>query len=287
MNTAEEMPILVGVDGSEPSLAAVRWAAAEARLRGRPVRLVHTFIGPMVAAPMMVPPYDWLPDVLRKEAEGLVQQAVEVARSVAPDVHVTGDVISGPAGQLLVEMSASAHLVALGHRGHGGFASLLLGSVASTVTAHAHTPVVVVRSVPTAPGPVVAGVDGSAPSQAALEFAFEEADLRGVPLRAVYAWHPPSAPWRADLRYDPAEIETAQRHQVRDWVQPVHDKYPRVAVEHLLVVGQPATSLLEAARGTGLLVIGSRGRGAFTGMVLGSVSQQVIHHASGAVAVVR
>jgi nucleotide-binding universal stress UspA family protein len=287
MNAVEEFPILVGVDGSEPSLAAVRWAAGEARLRGRSLRLVHTFIGPLVAAPMVTPPYDWLPESLRDEADRLVQRAVKVARSVAPDVHVTGDVVSGPAGRLLIDMSNTSHLLALGHRGHGGFASLLLGSVAATATAHAHCPVVVVRSEPAAPGPVMVGVDGSAPAQAALEFAFEEADLRGVPLTAVHAWQPPSAPWRADLRYEPEEIETAQRDEFQAWVRPVQDKHPNVTVEHRLVAGPPATSLVEAAHDAGLLVIGSRGRGAFTGMVLGSVSQQVIHHASGAIAIIR
>jgi nucleotide-binding universal stress UspA family protein len=287
MSNPNEHPILVGVDGSEPSLMAVRWAAAAAQLHQRSLRLVHAFIGPLVAAPMMTPPYDWLPESLREEAERMVQRAEEVARSVAPDVHITGDVVSGPAGRLLVDMSSSSHLVVLGNRGHGGFASLLLGSVASTATAHAHCPVVVVRSEPAVTGPVVVGVDGSAPAQAALEFAFEEAERRGVPLRAVHAWQPPTAPWRADLRYDPDELETAQRDELRAWVEPVQDKHGDVAVEHQLVVGSPATTLVEAASDAGLLVIGSRGRGAFTGMVLGSVGQQVIHHANGAIAVVR
>jgi nucleotide-binding universal stress UspA family protein len=287
MGTAEELPILVGVDGSEPSLAAVRWAAAEGRRLGRPLRLVHSYLGPMLAAPMVTPPYAWLPDSLREDAEKLVQHAVGVARSAAPDVPVTSEVVSGPTGSLLVDMSGSAHLVVVGHRGHGGFASLLLGSVATALVAHAHCPTVVVRSAPDETGPVVVGVDGSAQSQAALEYAFAAADRRGVPLRVVYAWQPPPPPRRADVHYDPAEIETAHRHEVRSWVQPVHDKYPHVPVENFLIAGQPATSLVDAGRDASLLVIGSRGRGGFTGMLLGSVSQQVIHHASGAVAVIR
>jgi nucleotide-binding universal stress UspA family protein len=286
MSATEQRPVLVGVDGSEESLNAVRWAAAGARLRGRPLRLVNTFIGPLLTAPLVAPPYDWLPDNLREEADTLVRQAAEVARSLAPDVPVTGDVVSGPPGRLLVEMSYDAHLVAVGHRGFGGFATLLLGSVASTVAAHAHCPVVVVRSQPPGAGPVVVGVDGSEPSGAALEFAFEEADLRGVPLHAVHAWQPPSPPWRAGLRYDADEIETAQRHQLYGWLQPAKDKHPHVPVEHHLVAGDPPTVLIEAARDASLLVIGSRGRGGLTGMVLGSVSQQVVHHAGGAVAVI-
>lgn len=286
MSATEQRPVLVGVDGSEESLTAVRWAVAEAKLRQRPVRLVHTFIGPLVAAPLVTPPYDWLPDNLREEAQDMVRQAVEMARSLAPDVPVTGDVVSGPPGRLLVDMSQDAHLVALGHRGFGGFTHLLLGSVASTVVGHAHSPVVVVRSQPSPSGPVVVGVDGSEPSGVALEFAFEEADLRGVPLHAVHAWQPPSPPWRAGLRYEADEIETAQRHELHGWLQPLRDKHPHVKVEQHLVAGSPPAVLVEAGQDASLLVIGSRGRGGLAGMVLGSVSQQVVHHAGGAIAVI-
>lgn len=287
----EQLPIVVGVDGSETSLAACRWAAAEASLRGHPLELVYGYIGPSLAMPLMTPPYDWLPEALQREGDELVAQAVAVAQARAPGVPVTGRVAAGAPGRLLVELSQTAHLVVVGHRGHGGFASLLLGSVASTVVAHAHTPVIVVRpessSAPSGAGPVVVGVDGSAAAQAALEFGFEEAELRGTAVHALHTYQPPPPPWRGDEHYDPAEVETAEWHRLRQWVQPVRDKHPRVPVEHLLVSGQVAAGLVEAGQDAGLLVVGSRGHGGFTGLLLGSVSQQVIRHATGPVAVVR
>ncbi|QSB16510.1 universal stress protein [Natronosporangium hydrolyticum] len=290
MATVEELPIVVGVDGSEPSRAACRWAATEARLRGHPLELVYGYIGPALAVPLMAPPYDWLPPAMQEEAEELVAQAVAQVREQEPTVQVTGRAVAGAPNQLLVDLSAEAYQVVVGHRGHGGFRSLLLGSVASTVAAHAHAPVVVVR-----PGvdhaqlrdaPVVVGVDGSATAQAALSFAFEEAELRSVPVHAVHVYQVPLMPSRAD-EVDPARVERAERQRLRQWVQPIRDKYPHVTVEEKLLTGQPSERLVDAAERAGLLVIGSRGRGGFKGMLLGSVSQQVIRHAEGPVAVVR
>lgn len=289
MTDAAPAPILVGVDGSEPSLAACDWAAREARLRNRPVYVVHGYIGPTLTMPLAAPPYDWLPEQLRREAEQIVASGVAAVRAVAPEVTVTGEALAGAPGALLSELSRTAHLLVVGHRGHGGFGALLLGSVPSTVVAYARAPVVVVRrstAQPTAgTGPVVVGVDGSAPSRAALRFGFEEAALRGLPLHAVYAYTPPPPPWRAGVHYDPAEIETAERHQLADWVRPLRAEHPGVPVEHRLVTGNPAERLLAAARDAVLLVIGSRGRGGFTGLLLGSVSLQVVRHAVCPVAV--
>jgi nucleotide-binding universal stress UspA family protein len=291
MTTADSLPILVGVDGSGPSLAAARWAAKEAKARGRPLRLVHTYVGPMVVAPLVTPPYEWLPDAMRKEAEAVVATATAAVRAEVPDLPVTGAVVAGVAGEVLIGQSEHAHLVVLGHRGHGGFAGLLLGSVTSTVAAHAHAPVVVVRPAPAPPeggaGPVVVGVDGSQPAQAALEFGFDEAELHSVPLHAVHAWRPPSLPPLADIRFDAAEIESAEHQRAREWVRPWQERHPRVPVTQALVSGQAADALVDAGRGASLLVVGSRGRGGFAGLLLGSTSQQVIQHAACPVAVVR
>jgi nucleotide-binding universal stress UspA family protein len=291
MATVDTKPILVGVDGSEPSLAACRWAAAEAQLRGGSLQLIYGYVGPALAVPMMAPPYDWLPEVLQKEGEGLIAQAVAAVQAQAPQVPVTGRVLPGVAGRLLVELSGEASLVVLGHRGHGGFASLLLGSVASTVVAHAQAPVVVVRpgdeSEPAGPGPVVVGVDGSESARAALEFGFAQAQRHGVSLQVVHAYQPPPTSWLADINYDPAEIEAGEQHELYRTVRPVQERYPDVPVSYSVVVGHPAGCLLEAAAGASLLVVGSRGRGGFTGLLLGAVSQQVVRHATSPVAVAR
>lgn len=288
METAKQRPIVVGVDGSEPSLAACRWAAREAVLTGRSLDVVYGYVGPALAVPMMAPPYDWLPEALQKEGEELVELGVAAAREQAPELTVAGRVLPGVASQLLAELSREAELVVVGHRGHGGFSNLLLGSVASTVIAHAQSPVVVVRGAPAVEGsPVVVGVDGSEASQTALRFGFEAASRYGVPLHAIHTYLPPSEPWLADVRHDPAEIEAGERHRLHEWLAPVREAYPDVPVEVMVVAGHPAGRLVELAIGATMLVIGSRGRGGFTGMLLGSVSQQVIRHAECPVAVVR
>lgn len=287
MDTVRMRPIVVGVDGSEPSLAACRWAAREAQATGHPLQVVYGYVGPALAVPLMAPPYDWLPEALQKEGEELVAEGVAAARAEAPDLVVETKVLPGVASQLLAELSEGAYLVVVGHRGHGGFGSLLLGSVASTVIAHAKSPAVVVRGAAAAQGPVVVGVDGSEPSLAALRFGFAAAARRGVPVHAVHTYQPPSEPWLADARYDPEEIEAAERHRLDGWLGPVREEFPDVPVHPVVMAGHPAGRLVDLAAGAGLLVVGSRGRGGFTGLLLGSVSQQVIRHAECPVAVVR
>jgi nucleotide-binding universal stress UspA family protein len=211
--------------------------------------------------------------------------------------------IAGSAAGALVELSSDACLVVVGGRGAGGFAGLALGSVAAQVVRHAHAPVVVVRppvvgtavEAPCQPAPhlapIVVGVDGSATSATALEFAFDEAAARGVPLIAIYAWWllplgnlGPTTP----LHWESTEaLEEAQRilsEATAGW----SEKYPDVTVlpiaEHSM---NPAWSLIEASRRAGLLVVGSRGRGGFASLLLGSVSATVVAHAACPVAVVR
>lgn len=291
MTTAENAPIVVGVDGSEPSLAAARWAATEARLRRRPLRVVHAYTWPFVPASLAAPPLGWSEETLRKDAEALVAAAVSAVTTDAGDVPLGGRAIGGPPAAVLVEASADACLVVVGHRGRGGLASLLLGSVAAGVAAHAHGPVVVVRQPPDATPlaePVVVGVDGSRPSDAAVGFAFEEADLRGLPLTVAHAWTPsPSRSGGRPLTDDVEELETAEVHRMRGWVQLWREKFPHVPVTYRLIAAHPAAALIDLSRDATLLVVGSRGHGGFAGLLLGSVSQQVLHHARCPIAVVR
>lgn len=281
----EEKPIVVGVDGSEHSLAACRWAATEARLRGHSLELVYSFESPA----LVPPPRDWL-SVHNETAESMLTRAAEQVRHLEPQVAVSSRIVAGEPGTQLVELSSGARQVVVGHRGHGTFTARLLGSVAETVAAHAHSPAVIVRTgsrhTRPSPAPVVVGVDGSVTGAAALAFAFEEADLRAVPVHAVHAYHLEWLPAHAE-ELDPVRFQEAEQQRLRQWVQPVWDKYPQLTVEHLLRYGHPAACLTEAARDASLLVVGSRGRGGFTGMLLGSVSQQVVRHHEGPVVVVR
>jgi nucleotide-binding universal stress UspA family protein len=286
-------PIVAGVDGSEPATAAVRYAAADAARRGRPLRLVH------VAEP-------WAHDQLVRDAhrrpeiaehanlpeeycQGVLDAAARVAREVAPRVEVSTALRTGRVIEAFLAESATAEQIVLGSRGLGGFAGLVLGSVTLGVAGHAAAPTVVVREEPeTEYGEIVVGYDAAGASQAALEYAFEEAARRGCALRAVYAWQPPAfSP--LILGYSPVFQETfeSRREAARRLLDPWRDKFPQVTLVETTVCGHPVPALRDAAERADLVVVGSRGLDILGSAVLGSVSHGVLHHVRRPVAVVR
>ncbi|MGC4770776.1 universal stress protein [Micromonospora sp. DT44] len=274
--------ILVGYDGSTDASVALDWALDEAERSGQPVRLAYIFewltvaswVGPGVA------PGIWPDDTARRQVDDLVRKAAADAAAAHPALTVTGEVYDGPPALVLQERSTDAGMLVLGSRGHGGFGGLLAGSTAVAVAAHAHCPVVIVRD-GAAHGPadpVTVGVDASEPSLVALGFAAERATQRRVPLRVLHAWTP--GPGGAAGTPD-------ERAAVEEAVEPWRRTFPELDVTVDLVGGSPAATLIEASRSAQLVVVGSRGRGGLAGMLLGSVSQQVIQHAGCPVAVVR
>lgn len=274
--------ILVGYDGSTDASVALDWALDEAERSGQPVRLAYIFewltvaswVGPGVA------PGIWPDDTARRQVDDLVRKAAADAAAAHPGLTVTGEVYDGPPALVLQERSTDAGMVVLGSRGHGGFAGLLAGSTAVSVAAHAHCPVIVVRDGTThgPADPVTVGVDTSQPSLVALGFAAERAAQRRVPLRVLHAWTP--GPGGAAGTPD-------ERAAVEEAVEPWRRTFPELDLTIDLVGGSPAATLIEASRSAQLVVVGSRGRGGLAGMLLGSVSQQVIQHAGCPVAVVR
>ncbi|MFI5928193.1 universal stress protein [Micromonospora sp. NPDC051543] len=274
--------ILVGYDGSTDASVALDWALDEAERSGQPVRLAYIFewltvaswVGPGVA------PGIWPDDTARRQVDDLVRKAAADAAAAHPGLTVTGEVYDGPPALVLQERSSDAGMLVLGSRGHGGFGGLLAGSTAVAVAAHAHCPVVIVRD-GAAHGPadpVTVGVDASEPSLVALGFAAERATQRRVPLRVLHAWTP--GPGGAAGTPD-------ERAAVEEAVAPWRRTFPELEVTVDLVAGSAAATLIEASRSAQLVVVGSRGRGGLAGMLLGSVSQQVIQHAGCPVAVVR
>ncbi|MEV0806892.1 universal stress protein [Micromonospora sp. NPDC050200] len=281
--------ILVGYDGSTDATLALDWALGEAQRSGRPVRLAYVFewltvagwIGPGVA------PGIWPDETARRQVEEVVHKAATDAAAERPGTTVHGEVYDGPPALVLQERSADAALLVLGSRGHGGFGGLLAGSTAVAVTAHAHCPVVVVRAGQAgAAGPVVVGVDGSASSRVALGFAVESAAQRKAPLRVVRVFEPPAGRWRPsdhDERATVAEERATVEEALAQW----RDTFPDVGVDIEVTPGNPAATLVEASRGAQLVVVGSRGLGGLRGMLLGSVSQQLLQHAYCPVVVAR
>lgn len=138
-------------------------------------------------------------------------------------------------------------------------------------------------------GPIVVGVDGSPAAAAALRWALNEAQLRGTTVEAVRAWTFPMADAIHAAAADILVQDIAQfsEEQLERVVADVAGPDPAVKVERRVVEGPPARVLVDAAAGADLLVVGSRGRGGFAGLLLGSVAQQCVHHAPCPIVVIR
>ena len=291
MHAEGDGPVVAGVDGSPPSLAALEWAAREAARRRVGLRLVHAHLQTAAPAGLGYPSLPIDVETPMRHAREMVEQTAEDVRRDHPEVPVQAVfTVGGPAG-VLVEQSRNVSLLVVGNRGLGGFSGLLAGSVSTQVAAHAHSPVLVVRSTarPGPGAPVVLGIDGSDESGAALEFAFDAASAAGAGITAIYAWQAlptgnlgPTTTWH----YDPAEAEQEARRLIAEQLAGWSDRYPQVAVESRAVLSfNPAETLVDASRGAGLVVVGCRGRGGFTGLLLGSTSRTLVHHAHCSIAV--
>jgi nucleotide-binding universal stress UspA family protein len=283
-------PIVVGVDGSPSGLAAVTSAARMGADRRRPLRVVHAFVWSLLSVRHGIGGGAPIGPGLRDAAEGFVTDAIALARSVAPDVEVAGEVRDGATAPVLLEESRGAWLLVLGDRGLGGFASMLVGSVTAQLAAHAECPVLMVRPTGQPDGPVLVGVDGSGHSDLAVEFAFEEAAFRRVTLRAVHAWRRPVATEPGDmlpLVYDVGEVDGEETRVLAEALSGWRDRYPDVAVDQMVVRGGAARTLVDESARAQLLVVGARGHGGFVGLLLGSVSRAALLHAACPVAVIR
>jgi nucleotide-binding universal stress UspA family protein len=282
--------IVVGVDGSAGAAGALVWAAREARLRAEPLTAVMAW--GLLDQPRMGP--DDRFDPRFSDADALANLSAHVERALeAPHAAVLRRAVCDLPARALLEASEGASILVVGARGLGGFRGLLLGSVSQQCVNHAKCPIAVVRDhEPTLGGEtmerIVVGIDGSETSQRALEWAAEEARLRGASLEVVHAWHMPylGVYPMAGTGLDPTAFEEAARETLEVAIGGLATSEPTVQVEQSLLTGSAATAILESAKGADLVVIGSRGLGGFAGLLLGSVSQQVVHHATCPVVVV-
>jgi nucleotide-binding universal stress UspA family protein len=270
--------IVVGYDGSPGAGQAVHWAIREARLRGTALTVCLAWTPDHLELPAVSP----LNEQARRYGQEVLARILPYAESVLGPGLVRPDLTAGSAAQVLCERSRTADMVVAGSHGHSDLPGLLLGSVPWQVASHAAGPAVVVRgagrSVNRSPGAVVLGADGSAAGQAAVAFAFEEAELRDVPLVAVCALT--DAPGRlGDFRHVQEDYEHVVATEAKE--------HPGVSVIHQVLPGSPRTALLTAAADAQLVVVGARGRDGFDQMTLGSVAQAVLQHAPCPVGVVR
>ncbi|MGW4276022.1 universal stress protein [Streptomyces seoulensis] len=269
------LPLVVGADGSEASLEAVDWAAAEAVRHGAPLHVLHAAAGD-------------------REASGVLRAAVERAGAAAPAVRLSGEVVHADAISALVAGDRAALALVLGSRGLGGeLPGLLLGSVALAVAARSHCPVVVVRGEArhreTRFGSVVVGVEAGEGSDTAVEFAFREARARRCRLVAVHAWNPRFGaaaapgipPWYVAEahRRPPAQV-------LDDALGAPAERYRDVPVHRSVIDGPARQALVAAASEADLLVVGARRRQAVAGLQLGLINHALLHHAPCPVTVV-
>ena len=295
-----EGSVVVGVDGSQESFRAVDWAVSYARDNALDVRVVHAYGGAGGVALTLELAAQSAATGHVEPARELLAAAVDHARSLVdalgPDGHqvqVEGVLHLGAAAGALREESRRASVVVVGSRGHGGLTGLLRGSVAVPGSAHAACPVVVVRgAVPrelSADAPVVVGVDGSGEALAAVGFAMAEAQRHRCPLVAVLAWDELwiGAPELQAPVPTVAELPEEAVRMVSETLAGWTEEYPDVRVTRVVERGRAAPVMLREAVGARLVVVGSRGRGGFGGLLLGSTSQTLLHRSPVDVAVVR
>jgi nucleotide-binding universal stress UspA family protein len=273
--------VIVGVDGSPHSRQAVRWAAAETARRGGTLNVIHAFHTHWATTAFGPDRGD---QIAATDAQKVVNQAVEDARLDESGIDVSGATVHGGAAKAILDAAEPGDLIVVGSRGHSQLAAALTGSTCQQVATHAGTSVVVVRGRQNpGDGPVVVGFDGSPPGSSVLEAAFEAANDRSSGLAVIHAFRHTMPAWPASApppeTYNPRTTRDALIDELTRVTRPLADKYPGVAVQLSVVDGDPAQVLVDASHRGQLVVVGSRGHGGFTGLLLGSVGLHLMHHA--------
>ncbi|WP_068148391.1 universal stress protein [Rhodococcoides corynebacterioides] len=287
--------VVVGVDGSSSTRAAVRWAADAALSRHAPLLIV--------SAALLTP--GTFTDGInlrvgvfgeqRSEAHRALDSAVAVARESTSgrslDVHTAFE--HGAAAEVLVGYSDHAQLVVVGSRRLGEISGVMYGSVGVHVAAHARCPVVIVKTSspdgPSPDGPIVVGVDGSSASEAAIRWAFDESSRRSTDLVAVHAWtdvDAGAAAVRSGAYPSDDNLSRAEDSVLAESLAGFSEHYPDVHVRREVFRDNPVRELLRESADAQMVVTGTRGRGGFTALMLGSTSRALIHRAAVPVVVV-
>ncbi|MCX8562258.1 universal stress protein [Mycolicibacterium mucogenicum] len=284
--------ILVGIDGSSSSLMALNWAVNEAQLRNLPLRLVHAVDFESFAMGFNPGASESFFKYLETTGQRFLDEAMDHVQVLDPDLDVTLSRVAGRPARVLADLSEGAFLTVVGSTGLNAFTGLLAGSVSVSLTAHGHSPVVVVRA-PGVPvtGSVVVGISGSPDCEDAIAWAFEEASMRGAELNAVLVWsympayfYYEESPWddlAGRAREEQQEMLLAER--LAGW----QEKFPDVVVRRIAAIGNPGQVLLSHGQHAQLIVVGSHGHGDVTGLFLGATSHRLIHHANCPVLVAR
>ena len=288
--------IVVGTDGSLRAEKAVAWAANRAAARNLPLLILLVvpelpLPGRTAAAAAINQGTHYVDDFLA-ESQQKVEAVAERLRAEYPGVEIEARVVQGHDSSILAEASKDAAQVVVGARGQNAPLSVkLLGGVSDAVASHAHGQVAVISDFAeeNPNGPVVVGVDDSAPARAAAWIAFDAAQVRGVPVIAVNAWDfGPYDAFNAEIwDHSMQQINTSLTDLVNEVLAPLREEFPNVEVEVRIVRGRPENAIVDASKGAGLVVVGSRGRGGFKGLMLGSTSKHVLRESHAPVIVTR
>jgi nucleotide-binding universal stress UspA family protein len=273
--------IVVGVDGSAASDAAVCWATRDAVMRKVPLTVVHV-VNPTVSTWAQAPTLDRFAEWQENEGRRILADALKIARDTANGnlpIPIDSELMFSATVPTLADLSKTAQLMVVGTYGRGALARGLLGSVSSELMRHSHCPVAVIRDEdPRMPhpaqAPVLLGTDGSPASELATAIAFEEASRRHVDLIALHAWSDkeifelPGLDWSA--------VEAEEERLLAEALAGYQERYPDVTVHRLIVCDRPARALVDTSESAQLIVLGSHGRGRLAGTLLGSVSNAVV-----------
>ena len=285
--------IVVGIDGSDRDKTCITYAAGAAARSGHPLHLLHAqdiAVELAAANPIAARGLAFVPDLILDTT--ILADALEWARKEWPDLQITGSEPWMHPEEALIDASEDAHLIVVGSSRISGLERILLGRSALAVSLHSRCPVVIMPEGGRTDidGPVVLGFDGSEGSRMAAERAFWMADLRGAPIRTVTSWYaevvdgqvvttPGTPAWE--------QVESGYRRMVEEGIKDLRERYPHIDVDIRIVRGPAAEVLVRESEDASMLVIGSRGRGGFRGMLLGSVSHKVIETAKSPVMVIR
>ena len=301
--------MVVGVDGSPGSRAALEYAMAEAARRGALLRVVAGVTLPEFWATsygmyLPPPPGDIVEDA-RKELQRFVDEAAAARSAATGTPPISVEARAGRAGDVLVDAAEGADLLVVGHRGRGALSSVLIGSVGLYCLLHADCPVTVVPAGPDRVETrqrrnaemnetVVVGVDGSPAARAVLEYAMEEAARRDARCGWSPRWRcrssgpPTTESWFRHLRTTSSGRRGRQTQRFVDEVVAAHGDAARgVPIKVEIRAGRPGEVLVDAAEGAALLVVGHRGLGSVASVLLGSVGLHCVLHATCPVTVVR
>jgi nucleotide-binding universal stress UspA family protein len=276
--------IVVGVDFSRNAARAANWAARDANNRGLALHLAYAYDRPGAKGTIIAPPH--YVQAHRMAGEKLLAKTADTIREQYPHIPLSSEVFELGAADALITLSRHAQLVVTGTRGHGGFTGMLLGSVSLTVAAHAHCPTVVIHGEAT-DRPLNEIVLGIAPgqAQAPIRFAFASAATLGAPLSVIRCRWPRSAPEGHDPP-SPMLPDVQEEADIADLLRPVREDYPDVKVSTYLMRGNPVPSLIGAAQGSRLLVVGTHHHHGPLSIGTGYVIHGLLAHSLTPVAVV-